>query len=76
MGPAPAGPHAASMSGSTTLSASDLARLTPAGQDRYVDFPRIAAAQAGLGWVLLRTSVRPPQLDPITANPNMEGTQR
>ena len=76
MGPGPAGPHAGSMSVTTTLSASDLARHTPASRDRYVDFLRIAAAQAGLGWVLLRTSVRTPQLDPITADPITEGTQQ
>ncbi|MET1002824.1 MAG: hypothetical protein ABWZ15_13515 [Acidimicrobiia bacterium] len=62
------------MSGTTTLSASDLARLTPAGQDRYVDFLRIAAARAGLGWVLLRASVPTPQLDPTMADSITEGT--
>ena len=43
MGPGPAWPHAGSMSVTTTLSASDLARHTPASRDRYVDFLRIAS---------------------------------
>ena len=74
--------------GITSLATANLADLVGGGSKLvFIPVtPLTSAAQAVLGWVLLRTSVRTPQLDPITvdpitadpitANPNMEGTQR